>query len=145
MRIGATGKNCFGMSEERARSSIEGERQVYGRWTLYFNQLLTVENVSKPTVLCMGMDGGCGGRKVAEERTPRDEVHRTFKKIVMDKAPEICGEVLKNGGDVVVEWITWVCSLAWESSRVLMSGEDIKVSFYKHKGIIDESVSFTEK
>lgn len=41
-------------------------------------------------MLCMGMTGGCGGRRVAEERRiSRDEVHRAVKKIRIGKDMEL--------------------------------------------------------
>ncbi len=37
------------------------------------------------------------------------------------KAPDpdgITAEMLKYGGEVVVDWMMWICNLAWEQSKV---------------------------
>ncbi len=66
------------------------------------------------------------------------EVSETIKKVKMGKAAGIdgvCGEMLKCGSEIVMEWIWRMCSLPWEMESV---PEDWKVRiivpFYKVKG-----------
>lgn len=61
------------------------------------------------------------GRVAGERSTSKEEVGKALKKLKMGKAPGvdgICGEMLKYGGEVVLEWVTQMCGIAWESSRV---------------------------
>ncbi len=43
--------------------------------------------------------------------------------------------MLKYGGEIVIDWMVWICNLAWEQSRVLEAwSKAIIVPFYKGKG-----------
>ena len=59
-------------------------------------------------------------------------------KIKTGKAPGIdgvCGEMLKYGGDSIVEWIWKLCKLAWEEGRFPEDWKSgIIVPLYKGKG-----------
>lgn len=56
-----------GKDEQRVGWKEKG--QVCRRLREYFHRLLNKENVRQSVVFCIGMDGGCGGRRAAGERT----------------------------------------------------------------------------
>ncbi|MCP4337615.1 MAG: reverse transcriptase family protein, partial [Desulfobulbaceae bacterium] len=79
-------------------------------------------------------------REIVEEEVGirRAEVSEALKKVKMGKASGIdgvCGEMLKYGGEIVIEWVWKMCRLAWEEGSV---PEDWKsgviVPLYKGKG-----------
>ncbi len=55
-----------------------------------------------------------------------DDFHRSLcreaiRKLKLGKAPGsdgITAEMLKYGGEIVVDWMVWICNLAWEQSKV---------------------------
>ena len=137
VRGGMVGE-CRGIKDERGMMMNDKE-QVCQRWKEYYDQLLNVRNERESIVSCMGMNSVHGtGRPVEEREIIREEVCRALKKLKTGKAPGIDGirgEMLKCGGEVVVDWIFCLCKLAWESSVV---PEDWKkgiiIPIYKGKG-----------
>ncbi len=61
-----------------------------------------------------------------------------IRKLKLGKAPGpdgIKAEMLKYGGEIVVDWIMWICNLAWEQSKVPEEWRKaIVVLIYKGKG-----------
>ncbi len=67
------------------------------------------------------------GIKIHEERPhtqgrlERSEIMEAIRKLKLGKAPGsdgITAEMLKYGGEIVVDWMVWICNLAWEHSEV---------------------------
>ncbi len=71
-------------------------------------------------VTSMGMEAG--GKRMGEQREiERVEVEKAITKFKCDKASSIDGitpEMVKHGGDAVVEWLTIICDLAWRQGEV---------------------------
>ncbi len=64
------------------------------------------------------------------------------RKLKLGKAPGSDGltaEMLKYGGEVVVEWMMWICNLPWEQRKVPEDWrKTIIVPLYKGKGNREE-------
>ncbi len=61
-----------------------------------------------------------GERPHTQGRVERSEVLEAMRKLKLGKAPGsdgITAEMLKYG-EVVVDWMMWICMLAWEQSKV---------------------------
>ena len=69
--------------------------------------------------------------------TRRGEVEKAIYKLKCGKAAGIDGitpEMLRCGGDVVVEWMLLICKLAWRQKEVLEEWRKaITVPLYKRK------------
>ncbi len=51
--------------------------------------------------------------------------------------------MLKYGGEIVIDWIMWICNLAWEQSKVPEDWRKaIIVMLYKGKGNRDECYNY---
>ncbi len=54
-------------------------------------------------------------------RLEQSEVIEVIMTLKVGKAPSpdgITAEMLKHGGEIVVDWMMWICNLAWEQSKV---------------------------
>ncbi len=68
-----------------------------------------------------------------------DRKSKAMRELKTGKAPALDGtitaQMLKYGGEIVVDWMVWMCKLAWQQSKV---PEDwrraIIVPLYKGKG-----------
>ncbi len=72
----------------------------------------------------------------------------SIRKLKLGKAPGsdgITAEMLKYGGEIVVDWMMWICNLEWEESKV---PEDCRkaviVPLYKGKGKREECDNYRE-
>ncbi len=67
---------------------------------------------------------------------------KAIRKLKLGKAlgsDGITAEMLKYGGEIVVDWMMWICSLAWEQSKVPEDWRKaIIVLLYKGKGKREE-------
>ncbi len=61
-------------------------------------------------------------------------------KLIKAPVPDgITAETLKYGGEIVVDWMMWICNLAWEQSKVPEDWRKaIIVPLYKGKGNREE-------
>ena len=86
------------------------ENEVIGRWKERFEGLFQVADGPYQYFLC--------GEVTPEDdqEIMREEVKGGVQKLKMRKVPGICGivpEMLKAGGEVVIEWLTEVFNVAW--------------------------------
>ncbi len=60
-------------------------------------------------------------RPHTQGRLEQSEIMEAIRKLKLGKAPGLDGiiaEMLKYGGEIVIDWMVWICNLAWEQSRV---------------------------
>ncbi len=71
-----------------------------------------------------------------------------IRKLKLGKArgPDgITVEMLKYGGEIVIDWMVWICNLAWEQSRVPEAwSKTIIVPLYKGKGKREECNNYSD-
>ncbi len=96
-------------------------------------------------VTSMGMEAG--GKRVCEQRViERAEVEKAIAKIKCGKAAGIDGitpEMVKHGGDAVVEWMSVICDLAWRQGEIPDEWKNaVIVPLYKGKGNKDECTNY---
>jgi len=124
---------------------LNESKEVKGRWKEYFEGLMNMESKEAAVVSCMGMEKG-GGRMHVQGPISRREVKRAIGRLKMGKAPGVDGitaEMLKFGGEVVIDWMHVICNLAWKQGAV--PGDWVKaimVPIYKGKGCKDECGSY---
>ena len=74
------------------------------------------------------------------------EIRQAIGRLKGGKAPGIDGvtaEMLKAGGEVVVEWLHWVCCLSWEQGVVPEEWvQAIIIPIYKGKGCRSDCSSY---
>ena len=135
-------KRCGG-ERVKSREGIvlrEGE-EVRERWREHFEGLGAVNSEREAVITCMGMSGG-GGRPIEQGMITKREVRRAIERLKLGKAAGadgITAEMLKFGGEPVIEWMHKVCSLAWQEGRVPDDWvRAILVPVYKGKGAKDE-------
>ena len=126
--------------------NVLSEREaVKGRWKEYFEGLMNVENKKEAVVTCMGMEKG-GARLNVQGPVSRREVKRAIGRLKMGKAPGVDGitaEMLRFGGEVVIDWMHLICNLAWKQGTVPKDWvKAIMVPIYKGKGSKDECGSY---
>ena len=126
--------------------NVLSEREaVKGRWKEYFEGLMNVENKKAAVVTCMGMERG-GARLNVQGQVSRREVKRAIGRLKMGKAPGVDGitaEMLRFGGEVVIDWMHLICNLAWKQGIVPKDWmKAIMVPIYKGKGSKDECGSY---
>ncbi len=81
-------------------------------------------------------------------RMERSEIIETIRKLKIGKAPGpdgITAEMLKYGGEVVVDWMIWIYNIAWEQSKIPEDwGKAIIVPLYKGKGNREECNNYRD-
>ncbi len=90
---------------------VRGESKLKGLWKGYCEQLMNDEAEGEAKVTSMGIEAHRG--KVPMQREiGRLEVERAIARIKCGKAAGMDGitaEMLKYGGDAVVEWMLLIC------------------------------------
>ena len=125
---------------------LNGSRMVKERWKEYFEELMNEKSREVAVVSCMGMERGGGGGLRVQGPMTRREVKRAIKRLKTGKAPGMDGitaEMLKYGGEAVIDWMHLICNLAWKQGVV--PGDWVKaiiVPLYKGKGSKDECGSY---
>ncbi len=120
---------------------VRRNEEIREVWKSHFEKVMNESMGGRAEVTTMGI-------KIHEERPhtqgrlKQSEVMEAIRKLKLGKAPGMDGitaEMLKFGGEIVVDWKVWICNLAWAQSEV---PEDwtkaIIVQLYKGKGKTEE-------
>ncbi len=89
-------------------------------WKDYFEELINNEAEGEAVVTSMGIEAG-RGRVPMQRETDRLEIEKAIARLKCGKAAGIDGitaEMLKYGGDIVVEWMLLICKRAWKRGEV---------------------------
>ncbi|MCP5003018.1 MAG: hypothetical protein GY941_03575 [Planctomycetes bacterium] len=125
--------------------SVSGSEAVKGVWKRHFERLMNERSEGQAVVTCWGMGAGRGPWEVQGE-IRKDEVKGAIERLKVGKAPGIDGmtaEMLKYGGEEMVEWMLLICGLAW--SHGVVPGDwtrAVIVPLYKGKGCRDRCDSY---
>ncbi len=110
-------------------------------WKNHFEKVMNESLGGRAEVTSVGMLIR-GDWPHTQGRLEQSEVMEAIRKLKLGKAPGpdgIIAEMLKYGGEIVVDWMMWICNLAWEQSKVPEDWrEAIIVSIYKGKGKREE-------
>ena len=116
------------------------------RFREYFMSLFDEEVVREAIVMGYGLEGIVRNEYNGHESIRREEVLSAVKKLNNGKFAGVDGigsELLKYGGDVVVDWVWKLCSMCWDLGVV---PEDWKgaviVPLYKGKGMRTECKNY---
>ena len=98
------------------------EEKVRTRWKNYFVTLLESEQTNDAQVPQYG-EVPSQANQAAEctDKISVEEVQECIRRLKNRKAPGVCGitgEMLKAGGDAVVQWLHKIFCMAWESGTV---------------------------
>ncbi len=129
----------------RMRSSngvtVRRNEEVREVWKNHFEKVMNEGMGGRAEVTTMGI-------KIHDERPhtqgtlERSEIMEAIRKLKSGKAPGpdgVTAEMLKYGGEIVIDWMVWICNLAWEQSRVSEAwSKVIIVPLYKGKGKREE-------
>lgn len=99
---------------------VKGNKEILDRWRYYFRNLMASSDDRDAQVSCWGMVGGLGRGK-EQVGIVRKELKKAVKKLKMGKAPGIDGiraEMIKYGGEEMMDRLMRVCQTAWETGRV---------------------------
>jgi hypothetical protein len=123
-----------------ANGEVLNERnEVSERWSEYFENLLNVEDEREVDVPCMGIANGRHGR-IEEQRGDicMEEVKMALRKLKNGKAPgvdEVEGEIIKAGGEWLMEWVLRLFKVCWKEGTVPEEWKKaIIIPLYKGKG-----------
>ena len=106
--------------KDKEGNLLSEHEALKGHWKEYFEGLMNVESKKEAVVTCMGMERG-GGRLKIQGSISRREVKRAIGRLKMRKAPGVDGitaEMLRFGGEVVIDWMHLICNLAWKQRKV---------------------------
>ena len=116
----------------------QGEDEVRKIWKEYFEDLYNIDTQEEVAVHMCGFDGIRRGSYFGGEPIGRAEVEVRVGKFKNGKAAgkdKIKGEMIKGGGDSVVDWIWRLCNIAFESGAVFEDWRSsVIVQLYKDKG-----------
>ena len=96
------------------------EDEVRARWKDYFESLLQTD-VQPQQGGSREVPGEEGEMEESVEEITLEEIRRNIGRLKNRKAPGVCGisgEMLKAGGDIVVEWMHKIVNTAWRSGKV---------------------------
>ena len=102
------------------------------RWREHFSELLGSEQEEEDVI---GEDLSRGGSEDRSEwlaEITREEIRKGVGKLKKGKAEGICGisgELLKAGGEVVIEWLSWIYSMVWKEWH-LRTGRELSCYVY---------------
>ena len=99
----------------------QGDDEARKIWKEYFEDLYNINTQEEVAVHVRGFDGIQRGNYFRVEPIGRDKVELRVGKLKNGKAAgkdKITGEMIKDGGDRVVDWIWRLCNMALESCVV---------------------------
>ena len=106
-------------------------------WKEYFEDLYTIDTQEQVAFHMCGFDGVQRGNCFRGEPIRRAEFEVRVGEFKNGKATgkdEVTGEMIKGGGDRVIDWIWKLCSMAFESGGVPEDWRSMIVPLYKGKG-----------
>ena len=113
------------------------ENAVKARWNEYFNELLNVDD-GREAELTEGRIAGVNAEVRQEVDINVNDVKRAVKKLKNGKTPGVDGitnEMLRYGGECMVEWLTRVIVVCFKEGRVPKDWmKAIIIPIYKGKG-----------
>ena len=124
---------------------LENDKSVLGRWREYFSTLMNPLVDKEAKVSCWGMVQGRG--KIKEQKgISKKEIRRAVTKLKLGKAAGVDGvraEMLKYGGEPIIDILKRICQAAWETERVPEEWTlAIIIPLYKGKGCRDLCTSY---
>ena len=112
---------------------LQRNEEKLARWRRHFKKVLNVDNAMSEEVMVGIMDN-------ADVETPdvtREEVEKAMKKLKNGKAAgndNISAELLKNGGEAMVDWVTELVQEVWRTRKVPQEWKDATlVPLFKKK------------
>ncbi len=124
---------------------VRGESELQGIWKGYFEQLMNNEAKGEAVVTRMRIEVDRGQVPIQRE-IGRAEIEKAIVRLKCGKAAGMDGitaEMLKYGGDAVVEWMLLICEQAWKKGEVPDDWRKaIIVPLYKGKGSRSECSSY---
>ncbi len=101
---------CVRMRGEEGEH-VGGESKLKRIWKGYFEELINNKTEGEAVVTSMGIEAGRGWVPIQRE-IGRVEVEKAIARLKCGKAAGMDGitaEILKYGGDAVVEWMLLIC------------------------------------
>ena len=112
---------------------LQRNEEKLAHWRRHFKKVLNVGNAMSEEVMVGIMDN-------ADVETPdvtREEVEKAMKKLKNGKAAgndNIAAELLKNGGEAMVDWVTELVQEVWRTRKVPQEWKDATlVPLFKKK------------
>ncbi len=125
-----------GMIERRERKGV---------WEGYFEQQINNVTEGEAVVTTMGIEPS-RDQVLIQRKIGREEVEKAIARLKCGKATGMDGiaaEMLKHGGDAVVEWMLLKCEQAWKKGEVPYGWKKaIIVPLYKGKGSRSECSTY---
>ena len=116
----------------------QGEDEVRNIWKKYFEDVNDIDTQIEVAVHMWGFDGIRRGNYFGREPIGKAEVEVRVGKLKNGKATskvEIIREMIKGGGDRVVDWMWRLCNMSFESSDVPEDWRSaVIILLYKGKG-----------
>jgi len=120
---------------------VRRNEEIREVWKSHFEKVMNESMGGRAEVNTMGIKVH-KERPQTQGRLERSEIMEAIRKLKLGKAPGsdgITAEMLKYGGEIVVDWMVWICNLAWEQSKVPEDWRKaIIVPLYKGKGNREE-------
>ena len=131
-------KSQMSMNVKDERGNIVNEKRgVLRRWSDYFEELLNVSDDREPVVAEHGIERG-RTIEVEEHSISRGEIAVALHSLKNNKAPgidQIGNEMLKKGGDSMLEWLERLFNACWREMIVPKEWQmACVVPLYKGKG-----------
>lgn len=140
------GEECGSVRMKREDGVLVGSKdEAGGVWKRHFDRLMNGRTEGEAIVSSIGIEAG-GKRVGMQEGINRKEVEKVMARLKSGKAAGIDGviaEMLKFGGEVIADWMFWICDLAWRSGEVPEEWrEAVIVPLYKGKGCRNDCNSY---